>query len=102
MSSLAGGRSRQSKDMALRQPGPDPALQKGREQAPSRERERARQKPLVRWVIPIGGGVVTGILIVLATPHVAWALRILLAVVAFLYFAGQSAAYLWSSSDQGE
>lgn len=75
MGSLAGGRSRQSKRMVPRD--------------------------FQRWLIPIGGGAITSILIVLATPHVAWALRIVLAIVAFLYFAGQSAAYLWSSSDQG-
>lgn len=75
MGSLAGGQSRQSKRMVPRD--------------------------FRRWLIPIGGGAITSILIVLATPHVAWALRIVLAIVAFLYFAGQSAAYLWSSSDQG-
>jgi len=30
-----------------------------------------------------------------------WYLRAALALIAFLYIAGQSAAYLWSSSDQG-
>ena len=40
--------------------------------------------------------------IVAGTPHVAWYLRLLLAVVAFLYISGQSAAYLYTSnSDQG-
>ncbi len=57
---------------------------------------------LVRWVVPIGGGLLAAVLIVVATPHVVWFLRALLAVVAFLYIAGQSAAYLWrSESDQG-
>jgi hypothetical protein len=55
---------------------------------------------LRRWVIPIGGGLVSGVLIVIATPHTAWFLRAMLAVVAFLYISGQSAAYLWDS-DQG-
>ena len=41
-------------------------------------------------------------LIVIGTPHVAWYLRLLLAIVAFLYISGQSAAYLYTSnSDQG-
>jgi hypothetical protein len=55
-----------------------------------------------RWIIPIGGGLLAAVLIVLATPHVAWFLRGALAVIAFLYISGQSAAYLWSShADQG-
>jgi hypothetical protein len=55
-----------------------------------------------RWAIPIGGGLLAAVLIVIATPHVAWFLRALLAVTAFTYIAGQSAAYLWSShADQG-
>jgi hypothetical protein len=42
------------------------------------------------------------VLIVLATPHVGWYLRAALALIAFVYIAGQSAAYLWSSdADQG-
>ena len=71
---------------------------------PNRIREAARVQPrrLARWLIPIGGGVIASVLIVIGTPHVAWYLRLLLAVVAFLYISGQSAAYLWaSSSDQG-
>ena len=88
MGSLAGGRSRQSKEVVIPTPHPDPTPQGGRE--------------IVRWAIPIGGGAITSVLIVVATPHVAWVLRLVLAIVAFLYFAGQSAAYLWSSSDQGE
>jgi hypothetical protein len=55
--------------------------------------QRAKQPQ--RWIIPIGGGLSSAILIVIATPHVAWFLRALLAMVAFLYIAGQSAAYLW-------
>jgi hypothetical protein len=55
-----------------------------------------------RWVIPIGGGVLAAVLIVVGTPHVTWYLRAALAVIAFLYISGQSAAYLWSShADQG-
>ena len=55
-----------------------------------------------RWIIPIGSGLLTALLIVAATPHVYWYLRLALGVVAFLYIAGQSAAYLWSSQrDQG-
>jgi len=46
--------------------------------------------------------VIASVLIVIGTPHVAWYLRLLLAVVAFLYISGQSAAYLYTSnSDQG-
>ncbi|HEX9096144.1 MAG TPA: hypothetical protein VF990_08580 [Candidatus Dormibacteraeota bacterium] len=55
-----------------------------------------------RWIIPLGGGLLAAALIVLGTPHVAWLIRAALAVIAFIYIAGQSAAYLWSSSaDQG-
>ena len=55
-----------------------------------------------RWAIPIGGGLVSAILVVLITPHVILGLRVLLAIIALLYIGGQSAAYLWSSSsDQG-
>jgi hypothetical protein len=53
-----------------------------------------------RWLIPIGGGLLAAVMIVIGTPHVVWPLRVALAVIAFLYVAGQSAAYLWSS-DQG-
>jgi hypothetical protein len=61
---------------------------------------KARQ--IRRWLIPIGGGMLAAVLVVVGTPHVVWYLRIALAIVAFLYIAGQSAAYLWSSSaDQG-
>jgi hypothetical protein len=59
-------------------------------------------KPFGRWLIPIGGGLLAAVLIVLGTPHVSWYLRAALAVIAFLYISGQSAAYLWSSqTDQG-
>jgi hypothetical protein len=55
-----------------------------------------------RWIIPIGGGLLAAVLIVVATPHVYWYLRLGLGLIAFLYIAGQSAAYLWSSQeDQG-
>ena len=55
-----------------------------------------------RWIIPIGGGLLAAVLIVVGTPHVTWYLRAALAVIAFVYIAGQSAAYLWSTSaDQG-
>jgi hypothetical protein len=61
---------------------------------------KARQ--IRRWLIPIGGGMLAAVLVVVGTPHVVWYLRIALAIVAFLYIAGQSAAYLWwSSADQG-
>ena len=67
-----------------------------------REAARAQQLTFSRWLIPIGSGMLAAFLIVIGTPHVAWYLRILLAVVAFLYISGQSAAYLWASnSDQG-
>jgi len=68
----------------------------------SREATRARQRALWRWLIPVGGGLLTAFLIVIATPHVTWYLRLFLALIAFVYIAGQSAAYLWSSNpDQG-
>jgi hypothetical protein len=55
-----------------------------------------------RWIIPLGGGLLAAALIVVGTPHVAWLIRAALAVIAFVYIAGQSAAYLWSSAaDQG-
>ena len=55
-----------------------------------------------RLIIPLGGGLLAAILIVVGTPHVAWYIRVALAVIAFVYIAGQSAAYLWSSNaDQG-
>ena len=67
-----------------------------------RETARAQQPAFSRWLIPIGGGVLAAFLIVIGTPHVAWYLRLLLAIVAFLYIGGQSAAYLYTSnSDQG-
>jgi hypothetical protein len=57
---------------------------------------------LRRWIIPIGGGLLAAVLAVVGTPHVTWYLRAALAVIAFVYIAGQSAAYLWSSDgDQG-
>ncbi|TMD85353.1 MAG: hypothetical protein E6I74_00675 [Chloroflexi bacterium] len=63
---------------------------------------REERGPLRRWLIPIGGGLLSAVLIVIATPHVSWYLRAGLALIAFLYIAGQSAAYLWSSHrDQG-
>jgi len=53
-------------------------------------------------LIPVGGGLVSAVLIVAGTPHVAWYLRLALALIAFAYIGGQSAAYLWSGqSDQG-
>jgi hypothetical protein len=55
-----------------------------------------------RWIIPLAGGTLAAVLIVIGTPHVAWYMRLVLAAVAFLYISGQSAAYLWSShTDQG-
>lgn len=55
-----------------------------------------------RWIIPLGGGVLAAVLIVVGTPHVAWFVRAALALIAFVYIAGQSAAYLWSNAaDQG-
>jgi hypothetical protein len=57
-------------------------------------------RQLRRWIIPIGGGLLAGILIVLSTPHVAGVLRIALGIIAFAYVCGQSAAYLWTG-DQG-
>jgi hypothetical protein len=60
-----------------------------------------RPRKLQRWIIPTGGGLLSAILIVIATPHVAWYVRALLATVAFLYIGGQSATYLWSGHEQG-
>jgi hypothetical protein len=61
-----------------------------------------RRSQLRRWIIPVGGGLLAGVLAVVGTPHVAWYLRAALAVIAFVVIAGQSAAYLWSSdADQG-
>jgi hypothetical protein len=70
---------------------------------PEREKQQARsRRRLWRWIIPIGGGLLSAVLIVIGTPHVPWYLRLALAAVAFLYIGGQSAAYLWSSrSDEG-
>ncbi len=65
------------------------------------ENTQDRPRKLRRWIIPIGGGLLSAVLIVIGTPHVVWYLRLLLAMVAFLYIGGQSAAYLWSSHDQG-
>ena len=63
---------------------------------------RAQQRTRLRWLIPLGGGLLAGILIVIGTPHVAWYFRLVLALIAFLYISGQSAMYLWSNhSDQG-
>jgi hypothetical protein len=61
-----------------------------------------RRSQLRRWIIPVGGGLLAALLAVIGTPHVVWFLRAALAVIAFVYIAGQSAAYLWSSdADQG-
>jgi hypothetical protein len=55
-----------------------------------------------RWIIPITGGFLSAVLIVVGTPHVSWYLRLVLALTAFAYIGGQSASYLWPSrSDQG-
>lgn len=60
------------------------------------------RRRLWRWLIPAAGGLLSAVLIVIGTPHVASYLRLVLAVIAFLYIGGQSAAYLWSShTDQG-
>ena len=65
------------------------------------EPSHVRARKLRRWVIPIGGGLLAAVLIIVATPHVAWYVRALLAMITFVYIAGQSAAYLWSSHEQG-
>jgi hypothetical protein len=59
---------------------------------------RAQQRELWRWLIPVGGGLLAAVLIAIGTPHVTWYLRLFLALIAFIYIAGQSAAYLWSSN----
>jgi len=64
----------------------------------SREATRAQQHARRRWLIPVGGGLLAAFLIVIGTPHVTWYLRLFLALIAFAYIAGQSAAYLWSSN----
>jgi hypothetical protein len=67
----------------------------------SRSLSQRRRQP-GRWAIPFGGGLLAAVLIVIGTPHVTWYLRAALAVIAFVYIAGQSASYLWSSdADQG-
>jgi len=67
----------------------------------SRSLPQRRSQP-IRWAIPVGGGLLAAILIVLGTPHVAWYVRAALAVIAFVYIAGQSAAYLWpNDAEQG-
>jgi hypothetical protein len=69
---------------------------------PARAAARPQQRRVSRWLIPVGGGLLSAVLIVVGTPHVAWYLRLALALIAFGYIGGQSAAYLWSShSDQG-
>jgi hypothetical protein len=70
----------------------------GASPGPSRESTRAQKRALWRWLIPVGGGLLAAVLIVIGTPHVAWYLRLFLALLAFVYIAGQSAAYLWSSN----
>ena len=68
----------------------------------AKAKARAQQKTRSRWLIPLGGGLLAAGLIVIGTPHVAWYLRLFLALIAFLYISGQSAAYLWSGHpDQG-
>jgi hypothetical protein len=63
---------------------------------------RAQQRTRLRWLIPLGGGLLSAALIVTGTPHVAWYFRLALALIAFTYISGQSAMYLWSNhSDQG-
>jgi hypothetical protein len=70
--------------------------------APARPQARVQRRALSRWLIPVGGGLLSALLIVVGTPHVAWYLRAALALIAFAYIGGQSASYLWSShSDQG-
>jgi hypothetical protein len=64
----------------------------GRESVP-------RDRRLRRWIIPVGGGLLCSVLVILGTPHVAWYLRMALAVIAFAYIGGQSAAYLWSGKE---
>ena len=59
---------------------------------------RTQQRALWRWLIPVGGGLLAAVLIVIGTPHVTWYLRLFLGLIAFIYIAGQSAAYLWSSN----
>jgi len=69
---------------------------------PRRENPGPRRRKPWRWIVPAGGGLLSAVLIVIGTPHVAWYLRLVLAIIAFLYIGGQSAAYLWSShADQG-
>jgi hypothetical protein len=69
--------------------------------APSRvsgEPTRAQQRASWRWLVPVSGGLLAAVLIVIATPHVNWYLRVFLGLIAFIYIGGQSAAYLWSSN----
>jgi hypothetical protein len=76
---------------------PSPTAPAGRSELTRRHRRK-----LGRWIIPVGGALLSALLIVIATPHVAWYLRVGLGLITFLYIGGQSAAYLWSSHhDQG-
>jgi hypothetical protein len=65
---------------------------------------RPTRRHFKRWVIPIGGGLLAAGLVVYGTPHVPWILRLVLALIAFAYIGGQSAAYLGSGtkSDEGQ
>jgi hypothetical protein len=75
------------------------AVRKLHEEPGTAQPQAARD--LRRWIIPLAGGLLAAILIVLSTPHVAWYLRLPLGLLAFTYVSGQSAAYLWSN-DQGD
>jgi hypothetical protein len=60
-------------------------------------------RKLKRWIVPVGGGLLAAGLVVYGTPHVPLVLRLVLALIAFAYIGGQSAAYLGSGtkSDEG-
>lgn len=67
--------------------------------SPGKDNTRRDRRPLLRWIIPVGGGLLCSVLVVVGTPHVVWYLRVLLAAIAFVYIGGQSAAYLWSGKE---
>jgi hypothetical protein len=76
------------------------ALRLPRQVEPDERRAPRARVRLHRLLIPVVGGLLAAVLIVVGTPHVAWFLRAVLALIAFAYVCGQSAAYLWTS-DQG-
>jgi hypothetical protein len=67
-------------------------------------RTRPNRRHLKRWIVPVAGGLLAAGLVVYGTPHVPWVFRLVLALIAFAFIGGQSAAYLGSGtkSDEGQ